>query len=216
MRFSLNISDELYSKCDDLRIERGDSSISETIRYLISLGLGYLDREPDSQKAFEMIDERFDSFNGRLDLLEQSIRKENDAVLEKAVSKLEKSVGKVSSIQKQASNAAAASNGSLIAVITLMAHYHKLHLEEFEEWNPLSFEDRWKLFFSTGRTLSFTKDELVDFYHSFEGLPERVGNELATFADLYCNGDMELAEERMRVSDIEGFRYLGRHASKKD
>lgn len=189
--------------------ERGDTSVNVTLRYLISFGLDNRNMSTSSEQAAALIESRLDSF-------ERNIRKENEASLEKAVSKLENAVAKVSSIQKQASNAAAASNGSLIAVITLMAHYHKLHLEEFEEWNPLSFEDRWKLFFSTGRTLSFTKDELVDFYHSFEGLPERVGNELATFADLYCNGDMELAEERMRVSDIEGFRYLGRHASKKD
>lgn len=201
--------DELYQRCVDLQQERGDTSVNVTLRYLISFGLDNRNMSTSSEQAAALIESRLDSF-------ERNIRKENEASLEKAVSKLENAVAKVSSIQKQASNAAAASNGSLIAVITLMAHYHKLHLEEFEEWNPLSFEDRWKLFFSTGRTLSFTKDELVDFYHSFEGLPERVGNELATFADLYCNGDMELAEERMRVSDIEGFRYLGRHASKKD
>lgn len=209
MRFTFNMPDELYQRCVDLQQERGDTSVNVTLRYLISFGLDNRNMSTSSEQAAALIESRLDSF-------ERNIRKENEASLEKAVSKLENAVAKVSSIQKQASNAAAASNGSLIAVITLMAHYHKLHLEEFEEWNPLSFEDRWKLFFSTGRTLSFTKDELVDFYHSFEGLPERVGNELATFADLYCNGDMELAEERMRVSDIEGFRYLGRHASKKD
>lgn len=207
MRFTFNMPDELYQRCVDLQKERGDSSVPVTLRYLIGVGLDGQNMETANEQAVAFIESRLDAF-------ERNIRKENEASLEKAVSKLEKAVGKVSSIQKQSLNAASAANGSLIATITLMAHYYQDHPEFTADWGPVPFEDRWKLFFSTGRELAYSKDEMVDFYHAFKGAEERVGNEFANFADLYCDGDVEKAERLMTASDKVGFDSIARRSSK--
>lgn len=207
MRFTVTMQDDLYQKCCEISKARGDVSVAETVRYLVGAGIASLEREVEADRLLEFMD-------NRLNALEKTVRKENEASLEKAVSKLEKAVGKVSSIQKQSLNAASAANGSLIATITLMAHYYQDHPEFTADWGPVPFEDRWKLFFSTGRELAYSKDEMVDFYHAFKGAEERVGNEFANFADLYCDGDVEKAERLMTASDKVGFDSIARHSSK--
>lgn len=201
MRLTFTIPEDMHSRCVDVKEGRGDASLAETLRFLVDRGL----RSLSDESVAEKVDARFTEF-------ERNIRKENDAVLEKAVAKLDKAVGKVSSVQKQATNAAAASNGSLIAVISLMACYLADHPEGHEQWAPLLFDERWRFFFGTGRQLAYEKDPMRNFYHAFEGAPERTGNELASFADIYCEGDEAYAEKLMSRPDTEGLKYLARHS----
>lgn len=197
----------MQSRCIEVQEERNDASLSETLRYLIGLGL-------DARAnicAASPVEKKVDT---RISELERSIRKENDAALEKAVAKLDKAVGKVSSIQKQTINAAGASNGSLIAIISFMACYLADHPEGHEQWAPLMFDERWRFFFGTGRQLAFEKDAMRNFYHAFSGAPERTGNEFASLADIYCEGDEAYAENLMSRSDKEGLDYLARTSAK--
>ena len=204
MRVSVSIDDDIYEQCLKLKVERHDSTMSKTMLHLIKAGLVCEAGKGEQRRSRDAIDSRLAEF-------ERNIRKENDAVLEKAVSKLDKAVGKVSSIQKQSINAAAASSGSLIAVITLMACYLADH-DGHDQWEPLLFDDRWRFFFGTGRQLVFEKDPMRNFYHAFSGAPERTGNEFASLADIYCEGDEAYAEKLMSRPDTVGLDYLARHS----
>lgn len=207
MKFSFTIPEGMRSRCAKIQKERGDATLSETLRYLINAGIDSLERTGDVASVEDVIDARLSEF-------ERSIRRENDAVLDKATAKLDKAVGKVSSIQKQAINAAGASSGSLIAAITLLSCYIDDHPEGHGEWTALSLADRWRFFFGTGRQLAFEKDAMRDFFHAFKDAPERCGNELASLADLYCEGDDQWAESLMTLPDTVGLDYLARHSAK--
>lgn len=207
MRLTFTISDDLYSRCAAVNEERGDGSLAETLRFLLGEGLDSLEEGSAISSVGEMVDARLSEF-------ERAIRRENDAVLDKATAKLDKAVGKVSSIQKQAINAAGASSGSLIAAITLLSCYIDDHPEGHGEWVPLDFADRWRFFFGTGRQLAFEKDAMRDFFHAFKDAPERCGNEFASLADLYCEGDEQWAEGLMTLPDTVGLDYLARRSAK--
>ena len=207
MKFSFTIPEGMRLRCAKIQEDRGDATLSETLRYLINVGIDSLEKDGGARSVEAAIDARLSEF-------ERAIRKENDAVLDKAAAKLDKAVGKVSSIQKQAINAAGASNGSLIAAITLMSCYLDDHPEGHEEWVPLDFADRWRFFFGTGRQLAFEKDAMRDFFHAFKDAPERCGNECATLADLYCEQDDEWAERLMGLPDTVGLDYLARRSAK--
>ena len=207
VRFTITIPDGMHSRCAEIQAQRGDSSLSETLRYLINVGMDSLESGDGARSVEAVIDARLSEF-------ERSIRRENDAVLDKATAKLDKAVGKVSSIQKQAINAAGASSGSLIAAITLLSCYIGDHPDGHGEWAALSFADRWRFFFGTGRQLAFEKDAMRDFFHAFKDAPERCGNELASLADLYCEGDDQWAESLMTLPDTVGLDYLARHSAK--
>lgn len=207
MKFSFTIPDGMRLRCAKIQEERGDATLSETLRYLINVGMDSLERGGGARSIEAAID-------ARLSELERAIRKENDAVLDKATGKLDKAVGKVSSIQKQAINAAGASNGALIAAITLMSCYLDDHPEGHGEWVPLDFADRWRFFFGTGRQLAFEKDAMRDFFHAFKDAPERCGNECANLADLYLEQDDEWAERLMMLPDTVGLDCLARRSAK--
>lgn len=207
MKFSFTIPEGMRSRCAKIQEERGDATLSETLRYLINVGMDTLEKGDGVRSLEAAIDARLSEF-------ERGIRRENDAVLDKATAKLDKAVGKVSSIQKQAINAAGASNGSLIAAITLMSCYLDDHPEGHGEWVPLDFADRWRFFFGTGRQLAFERDAMRDFFHAFKDAPERCGNECANLADLYLEQDDEWAERLMALPDTVGLDYLAKRSAK--
>lgn len=207
MRVSVSIDEDVYKRCQELHDKRGDSTMSKTMSHLIEQGLK---RESRSVRERQSKDE----MDALVEELRKTIRRENDAILDKALSKFDKAVGKVSSIQKQAINAAGASNGSLIAAITLMSCYLEDHPDSHGEWVPLDFADRWRFFFGTGRQLAFEKDALRDFFHAFKDAPERCGNECANLADLYLEQDDEWAERLMCLPDTVGLDYLARRSAK--
>lgn len=207
MKFSFTIPEGMRSRCTKIQEERGDATLSETLRYLINVGIDSLQKDGGARSVEAAIDARLSEF-------ERAIRRENDAVLDKATAKLDKAVSKVASVQKQAINAAGASSGSLIAAITLMSCYLDDHPEGHVEWVPLDFADRWRFFFGTGRQLAFEKDAMRDFFHAFKDAPERCGNECANLADLYLEQDDEWAERLMTLPDTVGLDYLARRSMK--
>ena len=189
MKFSFTIPEGMRSRCTKIQEERGDATLSETLRYLINVGIDSLQKDGGARSVEAAIDARLSEF-------ERAIRRENDAVLDKATAKLDKAVSKVASVQKQAINAAGASSGSLIAAITLMSCYLDDHPEGHVEWVPLDFADRWR------------------FFYAFKDAPERCGNECANLADLYLEQDDEWAERLMTLPDTVGLDYLARRSMK--
>ena len=81
VRFTITIPDGMHSRCAEIQAQRGDSSLSETLRYLINVGMDSLESGDGARSVEAVIDARLSEFERsiREDFLQQDAFNPDDA-----------------------------------------------------------------------------------------------------------------------------------------
>lgn len=204
--YQVVLADDAAERFEEYKVKQGgDISNSAILGKLVASGLDAEERKGEEREMREVFRECIDEYL-------RAERRENDAVVDRAVDRLNTATQKVNGIKKQVNIASSASLGAMYGTQVLIESMASGR--DRSAVAHLKSEDLFRFLYQMGRAWALEEGGVDDFWHAWRHIEEKVGTEDVSLANLMLKGDKEQADGLMGLNDSYGQKVVARRQGK--